>query len=81
MSEPIPLPSHVHYELLLRLLEQQTCFATYDHPRLKSEVSELIVTLRKALSQQRQLEQTCQRLNLAVDYRWSLNDTAIDLEP
>ncbi|NER78045.1 MAG: DUF5340 domain-containing protein, partial [Leptolyngbya sp. SIO1D8] len=29
MSESIPLPSHVHYELLLQLLEQQTLFAAY----------------------------------------------------
>ncbi|MEM6518849.1 MAG: DUF5340 domain-containing protein [Cyanobacteria bacterium P01_C01_bin.70] len=73
MNEPIPLPSHVHYELLLRLLEQQTLFAAYEHPQLKNEVNELIITLRKALSQQRQLEEDCQRTGLEVDYRWSLN--------
>lgn len=74
MSESIPLPSHVHYELLLRLLEQQTLFAAYEQPRLKTDVNELIITLRKALSQQRQLEEDCQRLGIAIDYRWSLND-------
>lgn len=73
MNEPLPLPSHVHYELLLQLLEQQTLFATYEHPQLKGEVNELIITLRKALSQQRQLEESCRRSGLEVDYRWSLN--------
>ena len=74
MSEPLPLPSHVHYELLLQLLEQQTLFAAYQEPSLKLEVSELISTLRKALSQQRQLEEHCDRLQLKVDYRRPLND-------
>ncbi|MGD1929648.1 MAG: DUF5340 family protein [Leptolyngbyaceae cyanobacterium] len=74
MSEPLPLPSHVHYELLLQLLEQQTLFAAYQEPALKLEVSELISTLRKALSQQRQLEEHCGRLQIKVDYRWPLND-------
>ena len=76
MSESIPLPSHVHYELLLRLLEQQTLFAAYEEPSLKTEVNELIITLRKALSQQRKLEEDCERLGITIDYRWSLNDAA-----
>ena len=73
MRESIPLPSHVHYELLLQLLEQQTVFATYEEPTLKFEVNELIITLRKALSQQRHLEEECERRGLKIDYRWSLN--------
>lgn len=76
MSHPLPLPSHVHYELLLQLLEQQTSFAAHAQPALKPEVSELIITLRKALSQQRQLEASCDRLGILVDYRWSINDVA-----
>lgn len=78
MSEPIPLPSHVHYELLLQLLERQTLFAAYEEPAIKLEVNELIITLRKALSQQRKLEEDCDRLGLKVDYRWSLNDLSQD---
>ena len=74
MSESIPLPSHVHYELLLQLLEQQTLFASYEQPYLKTEVNELIITLRKALSQQRKLEEDCERLGISIDYRWSIND-------
>ena len=76
MSEPLPLPSHVHYELLLQLLERKTLFATYEQPSIKNEVSELIITLRKALSQQRQLEEDCERLGIKIDYRWSLNKEA-----
>ncbi|MEM1278873.1 MAG: DUF5340 domain-containing protein [Cyanobacteria bacterium P01_D01_bin.6] len=80
MTEPLPLPSHIHYELLLQLLEQQTSFAAYEHPPLKDEVNELIMTLRKALSQQRKLEEDCERLGLKIDYRWSLNDPTKKLE-
>jgi hypothetical protein len=76
MNGPIPLPSHVHYELLLQLLEQQTLFAVYEDPDLKIEVNELIITLRKAMSQQRKLEEDCERLGLKLDYRWSLNGSA-----
>jgi hypothetical protein len=39
----------------------------------QEQVHELIVTLRKALSQQKHLEESCQRANLPIDYRWSLN--------
>ena len=74
MEKSIPLPSHVHYELLLQLLERQTLSATYQHPHLKNEVRALIISLRKALSQQRQLEEECDRVGITVEYRWSLND-------
>lgn len=82
MSEPIPLPSHVHYELLLQLLEQKSLFAIYQEPSLKLEVNELIIILRKAMSQQRRIEEECHRRGLTIDYRWSLNDdTAKDSRP
>lgn len=77
MSESIPLPSHVHYELLLQLLEQQSMFAAYGQPALKGEVHELIITLRKAFSQQRQFEEECRRLGITVDYRWSTNELVV----
>jgi hypothetical protein len=76
-NTPIPVPSHVHYELLLQLLERQTLQAVYPHPRLKGEVAELIISLRKALSQQRQFEAACQRAGLPVESRWSLNGTPL----
>ena len=71
--EPIPLPSHIHYELLLQLLERQTMFALRQKTPLRDQTQELISTLRKALSQQRQLEENFQRANLPIEYRWSLN--------
>ena len=58
-GKPLPLPSHIHYELLLQLLEQQTMATAYKTPHLRLQVQELIITLRKAMSQQRQLEETC----------------------
>ena len=72
--EPIPLPSYIHYELLLQLLERQTWFAVNQKSPQQEQVQQLIITLRKALAQQRQLEVSCQRANLAVEYRWSLNE-------
>ncbi len=74
--EPIPLPSHIHYELLLQVLERQTMFAVGRKSPQREQVHELIGTLRKALTQQKQLEDSCQRDSLAVDYRWSLNHAA-----
>jgi hypothetical protein len=69
--DSIPLPSHIHYELLLQLLERQSL------PALRSphqeQVQQLIVILRKALAQQKQLEEHLQRCNLSIDFRWSLN--------
>ncbi|MBW4577309.1 MAG: DUF5340 domain-containing protein [Aphanothece sp. CMT-3BRIN-NPC111] len=71
--EPIPLPSLIHYELLLQLLERQTSFAVSQKPAIREEVHQLIITLRKALAQQKKLEQSCDRENLPIEYRWSLN--------
>jgi hypothetical protein len=73
MEKPIPLPSHIHYELLMQLLERQTMAVAHGDGALRSQLTEMIITLRKALSQQRQFEEDCRRAGLAVDYRWSLN--------
>jgi Family of unknown function (DUF5340) len=72
-ASPVPLPSHVHYELLLQMLERQSLFATNAHPRQREQVQQLIFTLRKALAQQKQIEQDLERLKIAIEYRWSLN--------
>ncbi|MGD1855666.1 MAG: DUF5340 domain-containing protein [Leptolyngbyaceae cyanobacterium] len=74
MNRPIPLPSHIHYELLLRLLERETAAAIYQHSPQKEQLHELIVTLRKAMSQQKQLEASCKVSDLSVEYHWSLNE-------
>ncbi|PPS43987.1 DUF5340 family protein [Chroococcidiopsis sp. TS-821] len=71
--QTIPLPSPIHYELLLQLLEQQTLSATSQNPTLREQVNQLIVTLRKAAAQQKQLEESCQQSQIAIESRWSLN--------
>ncbi len=71
--EPIPLPSYIHYELLLQLLERQTMFAANNKPVVQEQVHQLIITLRKALAQQKHLEESCRRYNLPIEYYWSLN--------
>ncbi|TVQ12571.1 MAG: hypothetical protein EA368_03735 [Leptolyngbya sp. DLM2.Bin27] len=76
LGKPLPLPSHIHYELLLQLLEQQTMAAAYQDPRLRLQVQGLISTLRKALSQQRQLEEACRHDNIELEYQWSTNQLA-----
>jgi len=76
----VPLPSHIHYELLLQLLEQQTMAATYQNAQFRQPVQELIVTLRKALSQQRQLEQLLKQSDIGVEYQWSTQKSIKDLK-
>lgn len=85
---PLPLPAHVHYELLLQLLEQQsmavmqemTLDPTIDPVRagqLRSAREYLhttLVMIRKALVAQKQLEEICAVQGIPVSYRWSLNE-------
>jgi hypothetical protein len=71
--EQIPLPSPIHYELILQLLERQTMLAVSQNPDLRHQVNQLIITLRKAAVQQKQLEQICQVSSMTVDHRWSIN--------
>lgn len=71
---PVPLPSHVHYELLLQLLERQTAEGVRQDPLQKEQLQALIGTLRKAFSQQKQLEESCVRSRIPIEYHWSLNE-------
>ena len=71
--EPIPLPSHIHYELILQLLERQTMVAVSQNPALRAQVNQLIITLRKAAAQQKHIEESCQQSQIPVEQRWSLN--------
>lgn len=77
---PLPLPSHIHYELLLQLLERQTAqqVQQLQSPQ-REQLQDLIVTLRKAFSQQKQLEESCVRSQIPVEYHWSLNKPQRDL--
>jgi hypothetical protein len=71
---PIPLPSHIHYELLLQLLERQTLPAIDHQTQHHNQTQALISTLRKALSQQKQLETELERTNHPIEHHWSLNN-------
>lgn len=70
--EPIPLPSPIHYELLLQLL-RQTMSAVNQNPALRAQVHQLIINLREAAAQQKHLEETCKFTSVPIESRWSLN--------
>ncbi|MEB3342465.1 DUF5340 domain-containing protein [Okeania sp.] len=72
--EPIPIPSRIHYELLLQLLEKKTILAVNYQTKEYQKIQELIVAVRKALVLQKQLEEICQETNLPIEYHWSLNE-------
>jgi len=76
--EPIPLPSRIHYELLLQLLERQTLSVIKPGSPHYTQVQTLIVTLRKALAQHKNLEESLERARLQIDYRWSLNADQVE---
>ncbi|MFM7363181.1 MAG: DUF5340 domain-containing protein [Cuspidothrix sp.] len=71
--EPIPLPSPIHYELILQLLEKQTMTSVGNNQDLRNQVNQLIITLRKAAAQQKRLEEAFQSSSIVIDYRWSIN--------
>jgi hypothetical protein len=71
--EKIPLPSHIHYELLLQLLEKKTLSSVNQKPMIREEIQQLVITLRKALAQQKQIETICDQTKILYEYRWSLN--------
>jgi hypothetical protein len=45
--EKIPVPSRIHYELLLQLLEKKTIVAVDYNTKESQKVQELIVAVRK----------------------------------
>ena len=71
--ERIKLPALVHYELILQVLERQTMMASDRDPIVRDRVQQLIVTLRKALSQHKLLEDTCHQQQMEVEHVWALN--------
>jgi hypothetical protein len=71
--EQLPLPSPIHYELILQLLERQTMSAASQSPELRHKVNQLIITLRKAAAQQKQIEEACKLYSVDIEHRWSIN--------
>lgn len=78
--KPIPLPSHVHYELLLQLLERKTAIAVEQNPALRDQLKQLLISLRKAVAQQKQIEAICDQNKIPYEYRWSLNSVNVNPE-
>ncbi|CAN1211035.1 Transcriptional regulator [Tumidithrix helvetica PCC 7403] len=85
--ESLPVPSHIHYELLLQLLERQTLGAIHNAskqphlaPTLKASrehIQSAIIMLRKAMVLQKQFEEVCEYNGIPISYRWSLNETEV----
>jgi len=72
---PIPLPTRDQYEHILRLLEKESLSISTQHSmELRRQVQELMFTIRKALSQQKQIETTCEQLNIPFEYHNSINE-------
>jgi Family of unknown function (DUF5340) len=70
----VQMPSLIHYELILQILEKQTLLDSDNQdPLLRQQVQQLIVTMRKAIAQQRLLEEDCIRRQIEVEHRWGLN--------
>lgn len=69
----LPLPSLIHYELLLQVLERQTLPALEQKCPQYAQTQAIIIHLRKALACQKYLEDSCTAANIVVDHRWSLN--------
>jgi Family of unknown function (DUF5340) len=68
------LPSLIHYELVLQILEKQTLPGSDEQdPAIRQQVQQLIVTMRKAIAQQRLLAEDCDRRHIAVEQTWGLN--------
>lgn len=70
----VPLPSHIHYELLLQILERQTLPSLNPTSTEYNQAKQVVVSLRKALAYQKTLEDRCSRSDRTVEHRWSLNE-------
>lgn len=75
MASPksIPLPSPIHYELLMQLLERQTLPDLDPQSPQRQQFQELVATLRKALVLQEKLQVELERAGHSIEHRWSLN--------
>ncbi|NJM64981.1 MAG: DUF5340 domain-containing protein [Acaryochloris sp. RU_4_1] len=77
----VPLPSHVHYKILLQILERQTLPALNPTSGEYAQAQQVVVSLRKALAHQKNLEDQCHRLERRVEHRWFLNDAPTPERP
>ncbi|NJR69077.1 MAG: DUF5340 domain-containing protein [Synechococcales cyanobacterium CRU_2_2] len=77
----IPIPSTVHYEVPLQILEQQTLRAISGHPEQRQLAHEMVITLRKVMSLQRRLEESCEQSQIQLEHRWGLEEKTFDTSP
>ena len=49
-----------------------------NNPALREQVNQLLITLRKAAAQHKQIEATCQQAQLEYEFRWSLNHNSLE---
>ena len=70
--DPVALPSHIHYEIILQVLERETTSTIPTGSPEQRSIQELTATLRRAFSLQKQLESRCAEHRIPIDYRWSV---------
>ncbi|GAB4353222.1 MAG: hypothetical protein Fur0042_21920 [Cyanophyceae cyanobacterium] len=70
--DPVALPSHIHYEIILQVLERETTATIPPGSPEQRSLQELTATLRRAFALQKHLEAACQEQHLPIDYRWTV---------
>lgn len=74
--DPVALPSHIHYEVILQVLERETSATIPSGSPEQRSLQELTATLRRAFALQKHLEAACQERQWPVDYRWTVTPRA-----
>jgi hypothetical protein len=69
----VPVPSHIHYESLLQILEQTSLTSLPPSSPAYQQLHAAVIHLRKALRLQKQFEEEWQLTGGTVDYQWSVN--------
>ncbi len=72
-SGEVPVPAHIHYELVLQILEQVSLPALPPNSSGYQQLHSAVIHLRKALRLQKQFEEEWQLAGGSVEYQWSLN--------
>ncbi len=72
-SDEVPVPAHIHYELVLQILEQASLPTLPPNSSGYQQLHSAVIHLRKALRLQKQFEEEWQAGGGSVEYQWSLN--------
>lgn len=73
---PVPVPSHIHYESLLQILEQVSLPSLPPSSAAYQQLHTAVIHLRKALRLQKQFEEEWQLNGGRVEYQWSVKPDA-----